>query len=82
MNTINAKKGVTDVVATDELKKAIESAHARADEVYAGKHTTLIDEISDADWANWDASNERALAADLAGLGDVDDDDDSLGIAA
>lgn len=65
------------VEATDELTIALGHAQERVRKVYAAGRKTLLDEISDEEWAAWDESDELALVADKNGLDEpcpLDDD--------
>lgn len=68
VNMARANMRGESVQTTDELTKAIEAAHERAQEVYSGGRSTLVDQIPSDVWASWDASNECALVADSCGL--------------
>lgn len=56
------------VQTSDVLSQAIKAAMARVETVKAKGGKTLIDEISEDDWANWDGGDEMALVKDPCGL--------------
>ena len=59
-------------LAPNDLEKAMAAAQARIEKVYAGGCTTLIDKISQADWNEWDASDELGIIGDPTPLDQVD----------
>jgi hypothetical protein len=66
-------------VDADKLMEAYEFARARFDEVHAKGSITLIDEISDAEWAKLDDACDNLLVADTDGIDGRDPlDDDAL----
>lgn len=68
MSTAAAYKQPAVIATEDELKLGVQLASLRILEVSEKLNVTLIDTISDDDWKNWDASDEKALVADKSGL--------------
>jgi hypothetical protein len=73
------KSGLPSVTATHEIDEAIKAAFDRAGAVFSSEKPTLIDQISDDDWASWDASHEMAVVFDKSDLvNEIYADDDEL----
>lgn len=56
----------------DALAQAVQAAMTRIAEMAPKVGLTLIDSISASDWAEWDASGEKALVTDPVGVDGVD----------
>lgn len=69
-------KGAMSVDVTDAMTAAINDAMVRIKAV--GISGTLIDSISKEEWKLWDASQEKALVSDPAGLDGSDFSDDEM----
>lgn len=72
------KEGAMSVQTNDVLSQAVSAALARVNEMKGKTGLTLIDTISDEDWAKWDGSGEKALVSDPCGLDDYDHLDDDV----
>lgn len=68
-------QAIQNVQVIDDMTAALEAAASHAASFYAAGRSTLIDQISQADWDAWDASDERALISDPDGI-DLQDQSD------
>jgi hypothetical protein len=66
------KEGTAFVEFDDVLSTALEAAMARIEIMAPKLGQTLVDVIPAAQWANWDASSEKAIASDPIGIDDAD----------
>jgi hypothetical protein len=72
--------GAVSVKTTDVMSIAYEAAMTRVNECIVS--ATLIDNISKADWANWDAFGENPMVSDPDGISGEDTDDSTDLLAA
>lgn len=70
------------VELTDALRTGFLDAMERVKSLDLNPCATLVDQISNDDWASWDASNEVALVVDSDGLNNDDDIEHEFDIAA
>lgn len=78
----NHEGAAGSVESFDALSQAYDDAQARIAAMAPKIGKTLIDTISAADWAAWDASGEKALVADsveIDALDHIDDDQPQVG---
>lgn len=52
----------------DVLSAALDAAMKRIQDMEPSMGSTLVCQISKEDWANWDASQEKVIVSDTAGL--------------
>lgn len=75
-----ASQNVEAVGVTDEMTEALQAGISHARAYYADGRSTLIDQISQADWDSWDGADELALVSDPDGI--VLDDHSECDLAA
>jgi len=73
-----SRKAASSVELTDSLQAGFGAAMERVEELNLDPCATLVDAISIAEWASWDACEENALVVDrdTSTLDGVDEDFD------